>query len=115
MLVRPSGFAWKEGELRLVASPTSSDACSACPARCVAWLEGFYKAPGVLGRLNNPPAPFLTPLESLLLPPMPQPFCAAQACDGRKELLGVLVKDDFLPSHASVAVLVGRGCGRGWA
>ena len=64
MLVRPSGFAWKEGELRLVASPTSSDACSACLARCVAWLEGFYKAPGVLGRLNNPPAPFLTPLES---------------------------------------------------
>ena len=53
MLVRPSGFAWKEGELRLVASPTSSDTCSTCPARCVAWLEGFYKAPGVLGRLKN--------------------------------------------------------------
>ena len=61
------------------------------------------------------PAPFLRPLKSLLLPPMPQPFCAAQACDGRKELLGVLEQDDFLPSHASVAVLVGRGCGRGWA
>ena len=115
MLVRPSGFAWKEGELRLVASPTSSDACSACPARCVAWLEGFYKAPGVLGRLNNPPAPFLTPLESLLLPPMPQPSCAAQACDGRKELLEVLAEDDSLPSRTSPAVLVGRGCGRGWA
>ena len=27
----------------------------------------------------------------------------------------VLVQDDFLPSHASVAVLVGRGWDRRWA
>ena len=53
MVVRPSGFAWKEGELRLVASPTSSAGSSACPARCGAGLEWFYKAPGVLGRLTN--------------------------------------------------------------
>ena len=71
--------------------------------------------PGVLGRLNNPPAPFLRRLESLLLPPMPQPSCAAQACDGRKGLLEVLVEGDSLPSRTSPAVLVGRGCGRGWS
>ena len=64
---------------------------------------------------QNSPAPFLTPLKSLLLPPMPQPFCAAQACDGRKELLEVRVEDDSLPSRTSPAVLVGRDCGRGWA
>ena len=52
------------------------------------------------------------PLPASHLPratPLPQPFCAAQACDGRKELLVVLAQDDFLPSHASVVVLVGRG------
>ena len=64
---------------------------------------------------HNPPAPFFRRLESLLLPPMPQPSCAAQACDGRKELLEVLVAGDFLPSRTSPAVLVGRDCGRGWA
>ena len=53
MLVRPSGFTWKEEELRLVASPTSSVGNSACPERCGAWLDGFYKATGVLGRLKN--------------------------------------------------------------
>ena len=52
MLVRPSGFAWKEGELRLVASPTSSVGSSTCPERCMAWLEGFYKAPGALWHLT---------------------------------------------------------------
>ena len=51
-----------------MASPTSSVGSSACPERCVAWLEGFYKAPGALWRPHDPPAPFLSGLESLLLP-----------------------------------------------
>ena len=59
MVVRPSGFAWKEVELRLVASPTSSAGSSACPARCGAWLERFYKAGWCLLAPHNPPAPFL--------------------------------------------------------
>ena len=43
-----------------MASPTSSMVSSACPERCVAWLEGFYKAPGALWRPHNSPAPFLS-------------------------------------------------------
>jgi hypothetical protein len=58
------------------------------------------KVQGVAGRVlqgdwrplapHNPPAPLLRRLESLLLPPPNLPSGAAQACDGRKELLVVL-------------------------
>ena len=47
--------------------------------------------------------------------PLLQPFWAAWALGGRKGLLRMLEADEVLPSHASVAVLVGRGCGRRWA
>ena len=52
---------------------------------------------------------------SLGRPPLPQPFCAAQALDGRKGLLKVLEEDQVLPSYTSVAVLVDHGLGRRWA
>ena len=52
---------------------------------------------------------------SLGRPPLLQPFWAARALDGRKELLVAVALLLVLPSHASVAVLVGRGCGRRWA
>ena len=73
-----------------MASPTSSVGNPACPERCGAWLDGFYKATGALWRPHNPPAPLLRRLESLLLPPPNLPSSAAQACDGRKELMEVL-------------------------
>ena len=90
MVVRPLQFTWKEEELRLVASSTSSGGDSACPERCGAQLDGFYKATGALWRLHKTPAPLLRRLESLLLPPPNLPSSAAQACDGRKELMEVL-------------------------
>ena len=90
MVGRPLQIAWKEEELRLVASPASSGGSSECPSRCGAWLDGFYKATGALWRPHNPPAPLLRRLESLLLLPPNLPSSAAQACDGRKELLFVL-------------------------
>ena len=40
---------------------------------------------------------------------------AAHALDGWKGLLRMLEEDQVLPSHASVAVLVGPGLGRRWA
>ena len=52
---------------------------------------------------------------SLGRPPLLQPFWAARALDGREGLLRVLEEDEVLPTHASVAVLVGRGFGRRWA
>ena len=80
---------WEE-ELRLAASSISSRGDSACPERCGAQLDGFYKATGALWRLHKTPAPLLRRLESLLLPPPNLPSSAAQACDGRKELMEVL-------------------------
>ena len=38
MVLRPQQFTWKEEELRLVASSTSSWGDSACPERCGAQL-----------------------------------------------------------------------------
>jgi hypothetical protein len=90
MVVRPQQFTWKEEELRLAASSISSGGDSACPERCGAQLDGFYKATGALWRLHKTPAPLLRRLESLLLPPPNLPSSAAQACDGRKELMEVL-------------------------
>ena len=46
---------------------------------------------------------------SLGRPPLPQPFCAAQALDGRKGLLEVLEGGQVLPSYALVAVVAGLG------
>ena len=62
--------------------------------------------------------PAILPLPASHLPraaPLPQPFWAAHAPDGRKGLLRMLEEDDVLPSHASAAVLVGRGLWRRWA
>ena len=62
--------------------------------------------------------PAILPLPASHLPrgaPLPQPFWAAQALDERKGLLMMVEEDDVLPSHASVAVLVGPGLGRRWA
>ena len=62
--------------------------------------------------------PTILPLPASHLPraaPLPQPFWAAHAPDGRKGLLRMLEEDDVLPSHASAAVLVGRGLWRRWA
>ena len=46
---------------------------------------------------------------SLGRPPLPQPFWAAQALDGRKGLLEVLEGGQVLPSYALVAVVAGLG------
>ena len=46
---------------------------------------------------------------SLGRPPLPQPFCAAKALDGRKGLLEVLEGGQVLPSYALVAVVAGLG------
>ena len=47
MVVRPSGFAWKEGELRLATSPTRSGPHSTRLARCAAPLASTYESRGV--------------------------------------------------------------------
>ena len=85
-----------------------------CPARCAGGPASREKP---ISALEHFPAPHscLFLLQILCrAAPLPQPSCAAQACDRRKELLQVLEEDDSLPSCTSPAVLVGRGCGRGW-
>ena len=69
------------------------------------------------GALERHPSRFL--LDSLQIlcrgAPLVQPVCAAQAFNGCKELLKMLEDGQVLPSHTSIAVLVGHGCGRRWA
>ena len=57
------------------------------------------------------------PLPASHLPrgaPLPQPFWAAHALDGRKGLLTVLEEDQVLPSYAFVAVVAAVG-GAWWS
>ena len=82
---------------------------------CAGCAGSTYKTTGALERHQILLA---CPLPASHLPravPLPQPFWAAQALDGWKELLRMLEEDDVLPSHASAAVLVGRGLWRRWA
>ena len=67
-----------------MASPTSSVGGSACLARCGAWLEGFYKMPGVLGHPPRSPASPLEASKSLLLPPPNLPSHGMHALAARK-------------------------------
>ena len=81
------------------------------------WGVSCLKVQDENGALERHPSRFLLVSLQILCrgAPLVQPVCAVQAVNGCKELLKMLEDGQVLPSHTSIAVLVGRGCGRRWA